>query len=510
MAEVFRAELEVAGIRRAVAIKRILAGPQETELSTMLLDEARIWVRLQHANIVSVLDFGQEDGDWFLVLELVEGCTAGQLVSRTGPLPPREALTIVERVARALAYAHDLEDGGRKLGIIHRDVKPANILLSTRGDVKLTDFGIARATDRVTRTQAGVIKGSLPFLSPEQVRGEELDPRSDLFALGCTLHSLLTGRVLIQGGREATLAALAQDRIPAPPEDLAPAVRALLLSLTAADRRKRPATAMDVAKQVRGMLLPESPEDVEPAIAVLVRQAAAPESVPRVDGLSPLETEPPVRATTAVPIGPRAISGPDAPTVPPAPAPASPASPVRSPLASPSAAPGVPTGPGLAAASSAKSPAPDGAPRARGDYGPFESPLHAILVTIMGLLVVWVGIAILFHRGDDPRPAASTARPAATAAAGATEVPAEIADLLDRVRRYDAAGQQGRAIAELTSAALEWPDSEPLQYMLFVEAVRGNDPDAGAYASRYVQRFRDPPQHVRAAEDWLRTHRAAP
>src|SRR5438552_3194821 len=129
MGEVFRAEtLPIANVVRRVAIKRIAgATPAEQE---QLVEEARVWVRLTHPNVVQVIDFGEEQGDWFLALELVDGLSAAQLLARTGPLPVPEALCIVERVARALSYAHSLEEDGRSISLIHRDVKPGNILIS--------------------------------------------------------------------------------------------------------------------------------------------------------------------------------------------------------------------------------------------------------------------------------------------------------------------------------------------------------------------------------------------
>lgn len=270
MAEVFRAESQpVAGISRRVAIKWLLhASEQDPQLVHSLLDEARIWVRLQHPNVVSVLDFGEHDRTFFLALELIEGMSAAEILRHGGPLPVDEALCITERVARALDHAHAVsDDEGRPLGVVHRDVKPGNILVSERGDVKLTDFGIARATDRITRTQSGLVKGSLTSMAPEQARGEPLDGRADLFALGCVLHALLTGRTPIPGAGAAMLEALAKGPIPPPPEHLPANVRRLLDGMLAFRREDRVASAGEVAREIRTILLPSTPDDAERMLA---------------------------------------------------------------------------------------------------------------------------------------------------------------------------------------------------------------------------------------------------
>lgn len=279
MAEVFRAESQpVAGVTRTVAIKRILHGTGETDasLGRMFADEARIWVRLQHPNIVQVLDFGEHEGALFLALELIDGMSAAELVRDAGALPVIEALCIAGHVARALDHAHSLEaEDGTPLQIVHRDVKPGNILLSTRGEVKLTDFGIARATNRVTRTVTGMVRGSLSTMAPEQARGEPLDGRADLFALGAVLHALLTGKPLIALPEQQALEALALGKIPALPETLPANVRRLMARLVAPDRRDRPATAGEVARELRTMMLPASPEDVERELGARVSRVRA-------------------------------------------------------------------------------------------------------------------------------------------------------------------------------------------------------------------------------------------
>ncbi len=183
------------GFSREVAIKRLLQPlTRDGPLRRSFLDEARISSRLSHPNIVSILDFGVADGVPFQVLERVRGTDLGSLLAR-GPLPLPVAIHIVIEIARALEYAHSaLDESGEPLGIVHRDVTPGNILVSSTGDVKLSDFGIARAHDRLETTALGVVKGTLAYMAPEQARGAALDGRTDLFSLGCVLHRLVAGR----------------------------------------------------------------------------------------------------------------------------------------------------------------------------------------------------------------------------------------------------------------------------------------------------------------------------
>lgn len=200
MGEVYEAVLQSpSGFTRRVALKCLrpehASNPKEL---AGLREEARIASLLHHGSIVDVIDFGIVDGAPFLVLELVEGmsaATAAALARGGGhEVPLGAALTIAVDAARALHYAHELTDeAGRPLHILHRDVKPSNILLSFAGDVKLVDFGIALADDRVRDTTVGFAKGTRGYMSPEQLIRGPLDPRSDVFALGCTLHALLLG-----------------------------------------------------------------------------------------------------------------------------------------------------------------------------------------------------------------------------------------------------------------------------------------------------------------------------
>lgn len=200
MAEVLEGVIVGAGgFERRVAIKRILREhSSDASFSRMFLDEARIASRLHHSNVVAILDFGIADGVPFQVLELVEGIDAHTLrkalKSADRPMSVEVALHVCVEIAHALAYAHGATgDDGKALGIVHRDVSPHNILVSWNGDVKLTDFGIALAKDRSEKTETGIAKGKLNYMAPEQMLAGTLDGRVDLFALGCTLHTLVTG-----------------------------------------------------------------------------------------------------------------------------------------------------------------------------------------------------------------------------------------------------------------------------------------------------------------------------
>jgi serine/threonine protein kinase len=200
MAEIFLGTQHgVEGFERPVVLKRILAPlVADPQFRNMLIDEAHVAMGLNHSNIVQVLDLGHVQGRYFLVMEFVDGWDLGQILARAAnagfPLPPEIILYIAAEICRALAYAHSRKRDGQPLALVHRDVSPQNVLISEQGEVKLTDFGIAKAMGRRERTHQGVIKGKLAFMSPEQASGFVLDNRSDLFSLGTILYLLFTGR----------------------------------------------------------------------------------------------------------------------------------------------------------------------------------------------------------------------------------------------------------------------------------------------------------------------------
>ncbi|MDB4987267.1 MAG: serine/threonine protein kinase [Myxococcaceae bacterium] len=303
-----------ANFEQRVCLKRILPGcaadPMFVEL---FLDEARLLARLQCANIVHVYDFGEVQGTYYMALELIDGVDLEGLLStlreRGERMPEQVALYIVTEILVALSYAHTLEIDGEPQGIVHRDISPSNILLSKTGEVKLTDFGIAKARGRSHRTQTGHTKGKVAYMSPEQVRAEELDGRSDLFAIGVVLFELLTGahpfdantdfalQVNIMSGKRRPL----RELLPHASEPVAQLVDALL----ATDRKDRPESAADAIALIPPL---EAQFKLQRGLEALVKQrigikgsAASTGSAPRplVSGVGPAHSSTAVAGTPA-------------------------------------------------------------------------------------------------------------------------------------------------------------------------------------------------------------------
>ncbi len=206
MAEVFRAESAgLEGFKKKVAIKRVLphlAGKKE--FIGMFLDEARLSAHLGHSNCVQVFDIGQGDDTYFIVMELVDGADLKGVISHRNQagkvIPVEEAVLICVRICEGLAYAHELEnDKGEPRNIVHRDMSPPNVLMTRHGEVKIADFGLAKANSQLEESQPGIIKGKFGYLSPEAAQGKPVDARTDIFAVGIILWEMLAGRRLFQG-----------------------------------------------------------------------------------------------------------------------------------------------------------------------------------------------------------------------------------------------------------------------------------------------------------------------
>jgi serine/threonine protein kinase len=202
MATVNRAEMRgLAGFRKPVALKRLHRHiADDPKMVDMFVHEARLASHLHHPNIAQTYDLGKVDKTYFIAMEYVPGPTLTEILKQSavaaGPVPVPIALSILSQICEALDYAHNLcDDHGKPLGIIHRDVSPANIIVSTTGVVKLIDFGIAKASTS-DKTKSGMVKGKFAYMAPEYVSGGQLDLRADLFGLGVIAHELLTGRRL--------------------------------------------------------------------------------------------------------------------------------------------------------------------------------------------------------------------------------------------------------------------------------------------------------------------------
>lgn len=206
MAEIYKAKTYGAeGFEKLLAIKRILPHcSADKEFITMLIDEAKLSVLLSHANIVQVYDLGKVGEDYFISMEFINGVNLRDIVYRcregNRPIPPELALYIMSEICKGLDYAHRKSDSsGKPVGIVHRDVSPQNILISYEGEVKIVDFGIAKAAMNISHTMAGILKGKIAYMSPEQALGKSIDHRTDIFSVGIILYECLTGKKLFTG-----------------------------------------------------------------------------------------------------------------------------------------------------------------------------------------------------------------------------------------------------------------------------------------------------------------------
>ena len=269
MAEIYLARepehVPGAGHRHLV-IKRVLQHvADDPTFKTMFFDEARLAVRLNHPSIVHIYEFGEVEGSYFLAMEWVDGVALGKIIRRSrerGGIPAPVAVKIVAQVAEALHYAHHVrDDDGNRLGIIHRDVSPQNIMVSYEGAVKLLDFGIAKATIQHTKTGDGQVKGKFAYMSPQQCLGEEIDARADVFSLGVCLYEALTGLPLYHRKTQyETMRAVIEEKVPSirtHRPDLSESLDAIVQRALSKDPAGRFATAGDMQIALEGWLAEE-------------------------------------------------------------------------------------------------------------------------------------------------------------------------------------------------------------------------------------------------------------
>ncbi|MCP3098627.1 protein kinase [Myxococcus sp. K15C18031901] len=266
MAEVFIAKaFGVEGFERILAIKKILPTmAEDEEFITMFIDEARISVQLNHANIVHIHELGKHDDTYFIAMEYVAGRDVRTILERYRRrkeiMPTAQAVFVASKLCDGLDYAHRKKDArGQDLHIIHRDVSPQNVLISYEGEVKVIDFGIAKAANRSQKTQAGILKGKFGYMSPEQVRGMPIDRRSDIFAVGVLLYEMLTGEKLFVGESDfSTLEKVRNADVPLPREfnpNIPPGLEKVVLKALAREPEERYQWGSDLAEDLMRFLL---------------------------------------------------------------------------------------------------------------------------------------------------------------------------------------------------------------------------------------------------------------
>ncbi|HEX5749110.1 MAG TPA: protein kinase, partial [Archangium sp.] len=265
MAEIFLAkQLGAEGFERDVVIKCMHEHlTQHREFVSMFLDEARLASRLHHPNIVQITDLGVADNRYFICMEYLAGEDLEAVFSVTQyqgqGVPVPIAARIILSVLEGLEFAHGYQDQGRPLELVHRDISPSNIFVTYQGTVKVLDFGIAKASSRMTQTQPGFLKGKWGYMSPEQARGEQqLDSRSDLFSLGVTFHELLTARRVFQRDTElGVLLALMEQPIPPPSTyrpDVPPDLDRIVMKALERRREDRYASAAEMRADLEEFL----------------------------------------------------------------------------------------------------------------------------------------------------------------------------------------------------------------------------------------------------------------
>jgi len=284
MAETWRARfLGEAGVTRPVLIKCILPEyADDPEFITMFISEARISATLAHGNIAQVYDFGSVEGGYFLAMELIDGQPLNRVLKHAHQagllwLPLPIATLIAIEMSRGLHYAHSrTEASGQSLGIVHRDVSPENVLISYEGQVKLVDFGIAKARElRGFHTEPGVVKGKYLYFSPEQARGEEVDARTDVWATGVVLYEMLCGQLPVKGPQHVVMPRIVNGEWP-PARELRPGLPAeledILGKALALNREERFPSSQALEDALAGFLHSIAPRFTTQSLAYFVQE----------------------------------------------------------------------------------------------------------------------------------------------------------------------------------------------------------------------------------------------
>ena len=265
MADVYKARMMgMEGFQKTVAIKRILGNLTDSdEFVRMFIDEAKLAAQLNHNNIIHIYDLGKVDRSHYIAMEYIEGHDLRSILElcrqRDVKMPIEVALYVTNLLASALDYAHkkhDFED--RALGLVHRDVSPQNVLISFDGDIKLCDFGIAKAASKASQTRSGALKGKLQYMSPEQAWGKDIDHRSDIFSLGLVLFEMLTNEKVFSGTSELSVLEQVRDPIITAPSmknaDVDSEVDRIIFLALSAERDERYQSAEDLQRDLEKVM----------------------------------------------------------------------------------------------------------------------------------------------------------------------------------------------------------------------------------------------------------------
>jgi TonB family protein len=286
MAEVWKARMRgVEGFQKIVAIKKILPHLSDNQdFIGMFIDEAKLAAQLNHNNIIHIYDLGKIQNSYYIAMEYIDGFDLKTILKlaqeRDQPLTIELALFMATKIAAALDYAHRKRDfENRDLGLVHRDVSPQNVLISQEGDIKLCDFGIAKAASKASTTQAGALKGKLQYMSPEQAWGRTIDRRSDIFALATVLFEMLTGRKLFTGENEMSILEQVREARVEPPskynEEITPEIDRIVLKALEKEPANRYQTAAEVARDLDSVLYEFKPTPTSADLAIFMHRLDA-------------------------------------------------------------------------------------------------------------------------------------------------------------------------------------------------------------------------------------------
>jgi TonB family protein len=383
MAEVWKARMRgVEGFQKIVAIKKILPHLSDNQdFIEMFVDEAKLAAQLNHNNIIHIYDLGKIQSSYYIAMEYIDGYDLKTILrrgeERGNPVTVELALFIASKLSSALDYAHRKKDfEEREMGLVHRDVSPQNVLVSQEGDIKLCDFGIAKAASKASHTQAGALKGKLQYMSPEQAWGRSIDRRSDIFALATVLFEMLTNRKLFTGDNELSILEQVREARVQPPslynDEVTPDIDKIVIKALQKDPANRYQTAGEMARDLDAILYSFKPTPTSADLAIYMHRISSPEPEPFEAAQTMIDTPLPVMAPVPMPA--------PMPVAAPTPAPAMMAAAAPAPAASVS----------------------------------FEEPRKGkspvvLIAIVIGLLAVAGGAAFVLTRPKTGAPAATTA-----------------------------------------------------------------------------------------------------